>query len=139
VYISSISIYVAELDRAIAFYRDVLGWHVTDDRPMAEGTRWVTVAPAHTQTAFCLVHRFADWTPEKVGGWSGIVIDVDDVEVTYQRWRERGVEFVTAPRREPWGTWAAFADSEGNEFGLHDQRSVQAAPEKGLISKFIGI
>jgi predicted enzyme related to lactoylglutathione lyase len=30
-----------------------------------------------------------------------------------------GVEITEEPRTEPWGGWASFKDSEGNEFGLH--------------------
>jgi len=30
-----------------------------------------------------------------------------------------GVEFTEVPRREPWGGWAMFKDSEGNQHGMH--------------------
>ncbi|HEX2571992.1 MAG TPA: VOC family protein [Polyangia bacterium] len=40
----------------------------------------------------------------------------DDVEKTYAELKERGVEFVAPPRREPWGMRALFKDSEGNGF-----------------------
>jgi hypothetical protein len=29
------------------------------------------------------------------------------------------VQFAEVPRKEPWGGWAAFKDSEGNVHGLH--------------------
>lgn len=135
--IATISIYVHDVERAIAFYRDVLGWEVTADFPMGEGNRWVTVAPKHEKTAFSLVHGFSDWSAEKVGGWSGIVIDVDDVQAAYGQLQARGVEFGEPPRREPWGGWASFADSEGNRFGLHDNRS-EHHQDRGLITKLIG-
>src|SRR5277367_2748758 len=99
-HIANFSLYVHDLERAIAFYRDVLKWEVTADFPMGEN-RWVTVAPKHEQTALVLVHGFGGWSAEKVGGWSRIVIDVDDVVHTYDELRERGVEFSEPPRREP--------------------------------------
>jgi predicted enzyme related to lactoylglutathione lyase len=42
----------------------------------------------------------------------------DNVERTYQELVERGVEFVSAPQKQPWGTFAVFKDPDGNEFVL---------------------
>jgi uncharacterized glyoxalase superfamily protein PhnB len=40
------------------------------------------------------------------------------VEQTYQELVARGVEFVTPPRKEQWGTFALFKDPDGNQFML---------------------
>ena len=40
----------------------------------------------------------------------------DDVEATYRQLSERGVEFVSPPQKQPWGTFAIMKDSEGNRF-----------------------
>jgi predicted enzyme related to lactoylglutathione lyase len=135
--IANVSVYVNDLERSIAFYRDVLGWDVTSDFPMGD-SRWVTVAPKGQKTAFVLVKNFGDWSPDMVGGWSGIVLDVDDVQNTYTELTQKGVEFNEPPRSEPWGTWASFADSEGNFFGLHDNKRPNQPAEKGLMTRFLG-
>ncbi|MBD5603976.1 MAG: VOC family protein, partial [Candidatus Eremiobacteraeota bacterium] len=57
---------------------------------------------------------------------TGTVIEVDDVEATAADLSGRGVEFTTPPTVEPWGLWAQFADSEGNELGLHSEQSTFA-------------
>lgn len=137
-YVSVVSVYVADLERAVAFYRDVLGWDVTGDFPMGE-SRWVTVAPKHEKTAFSLVHGFGDWSPDKVGIFTGIVLDVDDVMQSYEELRERGVEFDETPRREPWGGWASFADSEGNRFGLHDNHVADQPRDRSVVGKLLGM
>ena len=135
--IGNVSVYVNDLDRAVAFYRDVLGWEVRSDEPI-DGKRWVTVAPPGAKTSFALVKNFADWSPAMVGGWSGIVIDVPDAIRAYADLSSRGVEFAEPPRQEGDGWWASFADSEGNLFGLHDSRGRGTPAAKGLMTKFIG-
>ena len=42
----------------------------------------------------------------------------DDVEATWRQLSERGVEFVSPPAKQPWGTFAIMKDSEGNQFVL---------------------
>jgi predicted enzyme related to lactoylglutathione lyase len=135
--IGNVSVYVDDLDRAIAFYRDVLGWRVTNDVPLGE-QRWVTIAPPSSNSGFVLVHHYGDWSPEQVGGWSGVVLDVDNVEQAYAELAAKGVEFPEPPRQEEYGMWAAFADSERNLFGLRDAHRPYAPPPRGFMSKFLG-
>ena len=118
-YISVVSLFVNDVDRAVDFYTKKLGWEKTMDVPMGEDARWVTVAPAGAQTAFTLSKGSPNWSSDKVGGPSGVVIEVDDVFQTHEQFRKAGIEFTEDPRREPWGGWAMFKDSEGNEHGLH--------------------
>jgi predicted enzyme related to lactoylglutathione lyase len=42
----------------------------------------------------------------------------DDVEATARELKSKGVEFVMEPKREDWGTAAAFKDVDGNCFVL---------------------
>jgi lactoylglutathione lyase len=114
-YISVVTLWVKDVDRAIDFYTKKLGWQKTMDEPMGEGGRWVTVTPAGGQTALTLM---AD-EPEKVGGFTGIVVEVDDVFATHKQFSGKGVTFESEPSNMPWGGWAQFKDSEGNILGLH--------------------
>lgn len=118
-YISVVTLYVNDIDRAIDFYTKKLGWEKTMDVPMGEDSRWVTVAPKGEKTAFTLTKGGPMWSPEKVGGFSGVIIEVDDVFKSHGDLEKRGVAFSEPPRREPWGGWAMFTDSEGNVHGLH--------------------
>jgi lactoylglutathione lyase len=119
VYISVVTLFVNDIDRAIDFYTKKLNWEKTMDVPMGDDTRWVTVAPRSGQTAFTLSKGFPDRPPVKIGGFSGFIIEVDDVYKTHEQLKKLHIEFTEAPRREPWGGWAMFKDSEGNEHGLH--------------------
>lgn len=117
-YISVVTVYVTDVDRAVDFYTKKLGWDKTMDVPMGED-RWVTVAPSGSQASFTLT-KPPSWAPEKVvGGFSGVIIEVDDVHQTHAQLEEQNVEFTDEPRIEPWGGWAMFKDSEGNIHGLH--------------------
>jgi len=118
-YISVVTLFVNDLDRTIDFYTKKLGWEKIMDAPMGDGTRWVTVAPSATQTAFTLALPSENWPGKKAGGFSGVIMEVDDVYQTHEQLKKSGIEFTEAPKMEPWGGWAMFKDSEGNIHGLH--------------------
>jgi predicted enzyme related to lactoylglutathione lyase len=118
-YISVVTLFVKDVDRAIEFYTKKLGWEKTMDAPMGEGSRWVTVAPKGGQASFTLSTGFPDAPPPKIGGFSGVIIEVDDVYNAHKQLTKSGIEFEEPPRTEPWGGWASFIDSEGNVHGLH--------------------
>jgi lactoylglutathione lyase len=118
-YISVVTLWVTDIDRAIDFYTKKLGWEKTMDAQMSEDMRWVTVAPPGEKTAFTLSKGTADWKPDKIGGFSGVIMEVDDVYKTAEQLKKIGIEFTEEPKTEPWGGWATFKDSEGNEHGLH--------------------
>jgi predicted enzyme related to lactoylglutathione lyase len=118
-YISVVTLFVDDIDRAVDFYTKKLGWEKTMDVAMGEG-RWVTVAPSGGQASFTLSKGAPEWSSSgKVGGFSGVIMEVDDVYKTHDELAKKDVEFPEPPRTEPWGGWASFTDSEGNIHGLH--------------------
>ena len=118
-HISVVSLLVADVDRAIEFYVGKLGWEKTMDVSMGEDGRWVTVAPSGAQTSFTLTKGGPMWSAEKVGGFTGVILETDDVFKTCERLKSAGVAIQDEPRMEPWGGWAMIVDSEGNVHGLH--------------------
>jgi predicted enzyme related to lactoylglutathione lyase len=118
-YISVVSLFVHDIDRAVGFYTGTLGWDKTMDVPMGEDARWVTVAPPGEKTSFTLTKGGPMWSSEKVGGFTGVIVEVDDVFATHRDLEQRGVTFEEPPQKMPWGGWAMFADSEGNVIGVH--------------------
>ena len=111
--IGQIAINVRDVDRATAFYRDVLG---------------LTFLFAAPQMAFFDVGGV--WLmlglpvePEFDHAASILYFDVDDIQAVYETMQGRGAEFRTAPHvvhrdgsRELW--LADFRDTEGNTFAL---------------------
>jgi predicted enzyme related to lactoylglutathione lyase len=64
--------------------------------------------------------RVVLFTPEghdqRIGTAFNGAFACDNVEKTYEELLARGVEFVTAPAKQPWGTFAVFKDPDGNQF-----------------------
>ena len=123
-----VNIYVSDPERALAFYTKALGFEKLTDAPMGEemgedlaGGRWIAVAPKGAETHFVL------YTPpgleSRVGGFSNIAFDSNDIVATCEDLKTKGVEITVEPQQMPWGWWAQFKDSEGNEFGLSQTRS----------------
>src|SRR5689334_20695741 len=100
--VSVASVYVSDYEKAKAFYTEKLGFEVRDDQPMGPDSRWLSVVPPGAQTALVLVHGYADWTPERVGKSTGIVLGTDDIRATYEQLRDRGVHFTSEPEEQPW-------------------------------------
>ena len=66
------------------------------------------------------------FTPEgqegRIGSFSGISYQCEDMEQTYGELSARGVLFDAPPKKEPWGTFVTFKDSEGNSFVLSSSK-----------------
>jgi catechol 2,3-dioxygenase-like lactoylglutathione lyase family enzyme len=125
--LGSVPVFVRDQDRALAFYRDQLGFEVVLDLPLGGGRRWIAVARQRGETELILFHpaSYAAGDEEtaaldaRVGQWTGIVFFTEDIEHTYRLLHERGVRFAAAPKRQAWGGWEAFfSDPEGNRFHL---------------------
>ncbi len=114
-----VSIPVRNQDRALEFYTAKLGMTVMTDQPMGPdpgAQRWIELAIPGADTRVVL------FTPagheDRIGGFSTAVFASDNVEKTHEQLTARGVEFVQAPKKEPWGTSSIFKDADGNQFVL---------------------
>ena len=123
----SADIFVSDLDRAINFYVDKLGFEKRVDEPMDDqGHRWVEVVPQGSSTALILTHGYGNWSPEKVGGNTGLMFDVEDMASTYKDLKAKGVTFLSEPNAQPYGTDVQAQDPDGNIFVLYDSAQTQA-------------
>ncbi len=118
--IKFIGIPVHDQNRALAFYTDKLGFTILTDQPFDEHQRWIELRIPEAET------RVALFTPDghedRVGTFHSVSFACDDVESTHAELSARGVEFMGPPKKEPWGTFAMFKDSEGNQFVLSTAR-----------------
>ncbi|MFE5402052.1 VOC family protein [Streptomyces sp. NPDC056580] len=107
---SFVTLPVSDQDRALRFYRDVLGMEVTADRQLPQG-RWLQVAPRGAQTVFTLSGPgMGGFTP---GSARGIMLVTTDVDADCARLATAGTP-VQGPDELPWGRMASFADPDGN-------------------------
>ena len=119
--LSTLSILVPSYDAGLAFFVGQLGFELLEDTDQGR-KRWVKVAPKGAETAFLLAR--AD-TPEQVaaignqgGGRVWLILETDDFARDHARYLAAGVTFEEAPREEPYGTVAVFADPFGNRWDL---------------------
>lgn len=120
------TILVDDYDAAIAFFVEALGFELVEDSPSAadDGSpkRWVVVRPPGAETGVLLALPTTDDQHERVGTQLGrrvgFFLHVDDFDNAHRQMVEHGVEFLEAPRREPYGTVAVFRDISGNRWDL---------------------
>lgn len=125
--IATIALVVADYDDAIAFYRDRVGFSLVQDTELSEGKRWVILAPPGGAGARLLLARAEGRDQEAVigrqaGGRVMLFLETDDFDADHQRMRAAGVTFLEAPRHEPYGSVAVFADLYGNKWDLIQPR-----------------
>jgi catechol 2,3-dioxygenase-like lactoylglutathione lyase family enzyme len=53
--VGTVIVPVSDQERALAFYRDILGFEVRLDGPFGDGQRWLEVAPPGAETSLALV------------------------------------------------------------------------------------
>src|SRR5262245_61496653 len=109
-----VTIPVIDQDRALAFYTEKLGFRVMTDQAYNDEQRWIELGVRDADTRIVLFKFGESVKPGRmnVTFWS------EDVVGSAGELKSKGVQFVMEPKREDWGTAAAFEDSEGNCFGL---------------------
>lgn len=107
--LSSMAIVVSDAKKSARWYQDKLGFDIRDREE-----HWVTVAPKGGDLAFHLCEGFYPLEP----GNTGIAFLSKSVEKEEKSLRDKGVKITHATSKEDWGTYAMFADPEGNEFWL---------------------
>lgn len=117
---------VDDHDKAIAFYRDVLGLEVRNDVGY-EGMRWVTVgSPAQPDVNIVLEPPAADPNSSPAdkqamaellakGLLRGVIFTTDDCDATFARISAAGAEVLQEPMDQFYGVRdCAFRDPSGN-------------------------
>jgi predicted enzyme related to lactoylglutathione lyase len=117
---------VDDHDKALAFYRDVLGLEVRNDVGF-EGMRWVTVgSPLQPDVEIVLEPPAADPDTSPAdkqamaellakGVLRGVIFTTADCDALYTRVRESGAEVLQEPMDQPYGVRdCAFRDPAGN-------------------------
>jgi lactoylglutathione lyase len=95
--------YVADMERAVTFYRDVIGLPLKFQSP-----GWSEFATGETGLA---IHPAS---ASKPAGSIELGFTVDDLPNFHQEMSAKGVKFSMAPAKQEWGRMLAqFVDSEG--------------------------
>ena len=126
-HLAAIAPLVRDYDEAIAYYVDVLGFVLDEDRDMGGGKRWVRVTPQGSAGAsFLLARASSEAQAARVGDQTGgrvfLFLHTDDFAGDYERYKARGVRFVEEPRHEAYGSVVVFEDLYGNRWDLIQPR-----------------
>ena len=126
-WLEQFTIIVDDYDQAIEFFTNALGFDLVEDSPAlttndGRPKRWVVVRPSGAETGILLARADGDVQAAAVGnqmaGRVGFFLRVDDFDAAYERMTAAGVEFVGAPRSEPYGRVVIFRDIAGNRWDL---------------------
>ena len=109
-----IALPVADVDRAIAFYRDQLGWSLDHDHPVSDEMRFVQVTPPGSACSICFGTGLDMLEP---GSTQMIQVVVEDADAALAYLKERGVE-ADGVDEQPWGRFVRFEDPDGNRWAL---------------------
>lgn len=128
--IGTVFVAVVDQDRALAFYRDVLGFELRADFTYAHGIRWIEVAPAGAANSIALVgpdegraagtdQAICALATDDIGADHAFLrarcVDVDD-EIASTGGSRRGLVSLTATVHDPVPAQFCFRDPDGNRF-----------------------
>ncbi|MBY8884367.1 VOC family protein [Streptomyces sp. PTM05] len=132
--LSTCFIAVDDHDKALAFYRDVLGLEVRNDVAY-EGMRWVTVgSPEQPDVEIVLEPPLANPNASPAdkqamaellakGLLRAVIFATDDVDATFERLRASGAEVLQEPVDQHYGVRdCAFRDPAGNMLRFNQPR-----------------
>ena len=117
---------VSEYDPAISFFVNAMGFELVEDSPAltndGQPKRWVVVRPPGAATGLLLARADGEdqaaVVGKQAGGRVGFFLYVEDFGAAHARMAAAGVQFLTAPRTEPYGRVAVFLDIAGNKWDL---------------------
>ena len=121
--IGYITLIIKDYDEAITFFRDKLGFKLSEDTKIDSMKRWVLMSPENSNGTSLLLARAS--TPEQcnlignqAGGRVFLFLHTDDFWRDYNRMKKQGVVFCEHPREETYGIVAVFKDLYGNKWDL---------------------
>lgn len=109
---------VSDVDRAIAFYRDEVGFTLDHDHTLSPELRFVQLTPPGSACSITIGVGIVDSAP---GSLRGLQLVVSDIHAARGELAGRGVE-VSEVTTGPGGAFVYFADPDGNTWTVQDPR-----------------
>src|SRR5215475_6736781 len=105
-HVKFVSIPVRDQYKSLAFYTEKLGFKLVTDQPHDDKQRWIEMRVGSSDTHFVLFTM----DESRIGGFFPGALACDNVDKTYEQRKARGVEFVSPPTKQHWGTFAIIKD-----------------------------
>jgi predicted enzyme related to lactoylglutathione lyase len=119
-----VSVPVSDVDRAIAFYVDQIGFVLDQDNTVSDELRFVQITP---RGSACSIAFGVGISSKPPGSVEGLQVVVADVAAAREELVGRGVE-VSEVQHFPWGSFVFFSDPDGNGW------AVQQLPDRDSAS-----
>ncbi len=131
------SVPIADYDKALHFYTDILGFQLKRDIPLGGGARWLTVvSPDAPDGTELLLEPNSEYPAMKAlkealrkDGIPYTMFEVDDVYSEYERLKGLGVEFAMEPTDMGMSTIAMLDDTCGNYLQIYQVNAAAVPPE----------
>jgi predicted enzyme related to lactoylglutathione lyase len=115
-----VAVLVSDQDKALDFYTNVIGLEKRIDSPTPVGPRFLTVGVKGQDFELVL------WPGTPATGEAGsavYTIEVEDIRMTFETLKSRGVKFEPPEILEfPWGSVARFQDPDRNLLQVREGR-----------------
>ena len=106
---------VSDVDRAIAFYKQV-GFNLDHDHRVSEELRFVQFTPPGSACSIALGEGVTD---APAGSVPGLQLVVSDAAAAREELIGRGIE-ASLVQEFPWGRFVFFADPDGNRWSVQE-------------------
>ena len=107
--IELVSIPVTDIDRAIAFYTEQVGFTLDHDLRVSDEIRFVQITPPGSACSI-LVGHLSEMSP---GTQRGVQCVIPDADAALAQLRAGGVD-ARGVDEQPWGRFVHFSDPDGN-------------------------
>lgn len=113
--VATVCIFVADQDKAKAFYTEKLGFELREDAPMG-ASRWIAVAPKGARTEVILYKLDENWEHYRqvMGKSQAVTFNVTDMAALFADLKAKGVHILQEPETQPWGTYMMIRDEDDN-------------------------
>lgn len=105
---------VTDVDRAIDFYVNKVGFNLDHDHKVSDTVRFVQLTPEGSACSITIGTGVTEMAP---GSQQGLQVVVDDAKAAYDMLKENGVD-ASEIETLPWGTFTHFSDPDGNSWAV---------------------
>jgi predicted enzyme related to lactoylglutathione lyase len=107
--IELVSVPVTDIDRAIAFYTEQVGFVLDHDHRVSEDVRFVQITPPGSACSIMVGHL----SGMEPGSQRGLQCVIPDADAALAQLREAGVD-AQGVDEQSWGRFVYFSDPDGN-------------------------
>lgn len=112
---------VTDVDRAIDFYTNKVGFHLDHDHQVNEQLRFVQLTPPGSACSIAIGEGITEMTP---GSQKNLQVVVKDAAAVRKMIIANGVE-ASEVQDMPWGIFTFFADPDGNTWSVQQIKKQQ--------------